>query len=204
MSERRIAGARTRAAFAVAPIVSFVLAWALSTSVANATEREEIALGNAQYSFSFSWFDGEIYASNPVFSDTAQVYILRGSFCTRWEDIDRFTFGVETDMQILGFTPAAGVANDGTVMNPDLRFACGQDPFVLGYFDVVGDGTPNEICFLGPMVWYCTGNDPSPALVTHDGCCTACLGPNSKCRERYCSVDYVVPESWSRVRAKYR
>lgn len=159
--------------------------------------------GDGTHMFVFSWTENGWADTDPVFVGERSVYLRRWGFCIPEFDVDRLQIDVESDFTIVDFQPAFGVENVGTDTELDLLFSeCGRDQSPLGVFTVLGDSTSGRICATGTMaIWDCS-SEPVPHPISYGGCRAGLDTPS--CQQVDCPVDFVVPESWSRVKATYR
>lgn len=159
----------------------------------------------AVHAFDLAW-DQFGQGSRPVFADTATIYLVRSDQCIPEFEINRLEMIVETGFEVLSFTPEPWVTNLGDSLRLDLRFDCGlyeTQGAVLGRFLIEADSTSQLFCFGDDsVVWDCE-SAPASFRVSYRGC-RAGLEAGS-CSYHDCPIpDYVVPESWARIKAVYR
>lgn len=140
----------------------------------------------------------------PVFTGVDTVLIKTSGRCVPLFPTNRLTAEIVTDFTIVELILMPGVTNVATLPTLDLRFDdCVPRSQEIGLLVVSSDGTPGSVCLNEDLkMWRCDGT-PAPLTTEMEGCCSGCE-PRDRCYANLCPVDVIVPESWARVRAKYR
>jgi hypothetical protein len=158
------------------------------------------------YGYTLSWERTDpLQNARAPFAGVDSVWLWVDPDCVPDFTFDRFVAEVSGELEVLQFIPEPDVTNSGTASELDLTVSdClpVDEERTLGVFVVSSDGSPQELCFGGAILtWDCQA-----VPVSHGSAGLGCrAGAGPVCRFGFCGiVDYVVPESWARVRAMYR